>query len=365
MAAAECLMDYHTETREKKPPAPNGGQQKGSGGRSFRPGFNKGEGERSSHTQESSQGSSDRDRPQGGNKAAGSSRFKGCFLCNGPHMLKDCPKRQLINALCGDMECNALSRTGAWKGKALSKNTKTTSAMEGGAVGEASAKSTKEKGLMFVDVKINGKPVRAMVDTGATHNYLASTEVKRLGLVLEKGVGRVKAINSAAQPIVGVAKSVLIKLGPYEGRTNLSVVTMDDFKLILGLDFLRDTKTAVMPHAGALMMMGNKPCVAQTVSHKTSSKPLSAKQFVKGCQKNEPSFLCTLRIEDIEEKSGKIPEVVKKILREFEDTMPDELPKKLPPKRAIDHEIELVPGTKPPARAPYRMSYPELEKLRK
>ncbi|KAH6817610.1 hypothetical protein C2S51_001213 [Perilla frutescens var. frutescens] len=233
------------------------------------------------------------------------------------------------------------------------------------ATGEPSTKSTKEKGLMFVDVKINGKPIRAMVDTGATHNYLASTEVERLGLVLEKGAGRVKAINSAAQPIAGVAKSVLIKVGPYEGRTNLSIVTMDDFKLILGLDFLRDTKTAVMPHAGALMMMGNKPCVAQTVSPRTSSKPLSAMQFVKGCRKNEPSFLCTLRVEDIEEKSGKIPEVVKRILQEFEDVMPDELPKKLPLKRAVDHEIKMVPGTKPPTRAPYRMSYPELEELRK
>ncbi|KAL0448892.1 UNVERIFIED_CONTAM: hypothetical protein Slati_1445600 [Sesamum latifolium] len=29
--------------------------------------------------------------------------------------------------------------------------------------------------------------------------------------------------------------------------------------------------------------------------------------------------------------------------------MPDELSRKLSPKRAVDHEIELVPGTKPPA----------------
>ncbi|KAK4382077.1 hypothetical protein Sango_2907900 [Sesamum angolense] len=108
-----------------------------------------------------------------------------------------------------------------------------------------------------VDVKIHGKPVRAIIDTGATHNYLASAEVERLGLVLEKGVARVKAINSAAQPIAGVAKSVLIKVGPFEGKTNLSVVVMDDFKLILGLEFLRDTRTAVLPHVDSLMMLGS------------------------------------------------------------------------------------------------------------
>ncbi|KAL0409135.1 UNVERIFIED_CONTAM: hypothetical protein Sradi_1847900 [Sesamum radiatum] len=59
-----------------------------------------------------------------------------------------------------------------------------------------------------------------------------------------------------AQPIAGVAKSVLIKVGPFEGKTNLSAVVMDDFKLILGLDFLRDTRTAVLPHVDSLMMMG-------------------------------------------------------------------------------------------------------------
>ncbi|KAL0414269.1 UNVERIFIED_CONTAM: hypothetical protein Sradi_1628600 [Sesamum radiatum] len=62
---------------------------------------------------------------------------------------------------------------------------------------EAQPRNPRKKGLMFVDVKIHGKSLRAMIDTGATHNYLASAEVERLGLVLEKGVGRVKAINSA------------------------------------------------------------------------------------------------------------------------------------------------------------------------
>ncbi|KAK3010651.1 hypothetical protein RJ639_011816 [Escallonia herrerae] len=54
------------------------------------------------------------------------------------------------------------------------------------------------KGSMYVDIKVNEKAIRAMVDTGATHNYISSTEVERLGLTLEKGYGRVKAINSAA-----------------------------------------------------------------------------------------------------------------------------------------------------------------------
>ncbi|KAL0349661.1 UNVERIFIED_CONTAM: hypothetical protein Sradi_4115300 [Sesamum radiatum] len=88
-------------------------------------------------------------------------------------------------------------------------------------------------------------------------------------------------------------------------------------------------------------------------------------QFEKGCKRNEPSYLCTLHFEEIEQASGPIPGVIKKLLTKFEDVMPDELPRKLLPERAVDHEIELVLGTKPPAKAPYRMLQPELVELRK
>ncbi|KAL0448895.1 UNVERIFIED_CONTAM: hypothetical protein Slati_1445900 [Sesamum latifolium] len=111
------------------------------------------------------------------------------------------------------------------------------------------------------------------------------------------------------------------------------------------------------------MMMGPKPCVIPTLAGRTGEKNLSAMQFEKGCKRSEPSYLCTLRFDEIEEASGPIPSVVKKLLKEFEDEMPDELSRKLSPKRAVDHEIELVPDTKPPAKAPYRMSQPELVSL--
>ena len=45
--------------------------------------------------------------------------------------------------------------------------------------------------------------------------------------------------------------------------------------------------------------------------------------------------------------------------------MPLELPKTLPSRHAVDHKIELVPGSKPPSKAPYRMSPMELVEMRK
>ncbi|KAK2970924.1 hypothetical protein RJ640_021177 [Escallonia rubra] len=151
------------------------------------------------------------------------------------------------------------------------------------------------KGLMYVDIKVNGKVIRAMVDTRATHNYISSTEVERLGLTLEKGCERVKAINSAAQPIAGIARSILIKVGLYEGRTNFTVVTMDDFKMIIGLEFLHDTKTTVMPCTNSLAMPGNKPCVIPTISPRAGERSISAFQLKKGLKRDETTYLAMLR----------------------------------------------------------------------
>jgi hypothetical protein len=53
------------------------------------------------------------------------------------------------------------------------------------------------------------------------------------------------------------------------------------------------------------------------------------------------------------------------LLDKFEDKMLDEFPKMLPPRCTIDHQIELESGLQPPARAPYQLSGPELEELKR
>ncbi|KAK4387227.1 hypothetical protein Sango_2593300 [Sesamum angolense] len=308
MATAERLTYFNPENRRDRQTTPSPTQNKPGGARSFRSNSNRGGGDRKPHAQSSSQGSFSRNKPQENNQATFTDKASPA---------KPVAAKKTVPPGAG----------------------KTFPALIGSHTEEeAQPQNPRKKGLMFVDVKIHGKPIRAMIDTGATHNYLASAEVERLGLVLEKGVGQVKAINSAAQPFVGVAKSVLIKVGPFEGKTNLFVVVMDDFKLILGLEFLRDT------HWREKSM---------------------AMQFEKGRKRNEPSYLCTLHFEEIKQASGPIPGIKKKLLKEFEDVMLDELPRKLPSKRAVDHEIELVLSTNPPARAPYRISQLELVEIRK
>ncbi|KAA0059799.1 reverse transcriptase [Cucumis melo var. makuwa] len=44
------------------------------------------------------------------------------------------------------------------------------------------------------------------------------------------------------------------------------------------------------------------------------------------------------------------------VLEKYHDVMPNSLPKYLPSRRMIDHEIELLPGEKSPAKNAYRMA---------
>ena len=51
------------------------------------------------------------------------------------------------------------------------------------------------------------------------------------------------------------------------------------------------------------------------------------------------------------------------MIREFPDVFPEELPG-VPPEREVDLSIEVVQGTTPISRAPYRMASTELKELK-
>uniref|UniRef100_A0A0G4HFM0 Uncharacterized protein n=1 Tax=Chromera velia CCMP2878 TaxID=1169474 RepID=A0A0G4HFM0_9ALVE len=63
-------------------------------------------------------------------------------------------------------------------------------------------------------------------------------------------------------------------------------------------------------------------------------------------------------------QSKEVPPSVRPVLEKHFNRFPDELPG-LPPHRKIECEIKLETGHSPPARAPYRLSYGQLDELRR
>ena len=95
-----------------------------------------------------------------------------------------------------------------------------------------------------------------MVDTGATHNFISKGEARKLGLKLEKDSGCMKVVNSKAFTTAGVVKQVLVKLGSWQGRTNFLVAQMDDFDVVLGMEFLMAHHVIPVLATNSLMIMG-------------------------------------------------------------------------------------------------------------
>nr|CAD1823351.1 unnamed protein product [Ananas comosus var. bracteatus] len=218
-----------------------------------------------------------------------------------------------------------------------------------------SPKESKHSELMYLDIKLNGKTTRAMVDTGATHNFIATGEVERLGVTLSKDGSRMKAVNSKAQPIAGLAKEVPVSISSWTGKANFMSVLLDDFHVILGMEFLQMSRGVPIPFLDTLCMMGDEsPCVVPVVRKTTDAQQISALQLKKGVKRGELTYVAALKLETGSGDETSTPPEVAKLLKEFKDVMPPELSKSLPPRRVVDHRIELEPGTRAPARSPYR-----------
>ncbi|XP_057754711.1 uncharacterized protein LOC130974013 [Arachis stenosperma] len=232
-------------------------------------------------------------------------------------------------------------------------------------VKDKEASIAEKKGLMYVKAFINRKPIIAMIDTGATHNFITPDEASMLGLKITEKNGWFKPVNTKGEPLKGVAKGVEMTLGSWKGLVDFSVAPMDNFKIVIGLDLQRKANIIPMPYYDVVCVMEKgSPCMVPTISKVGGPPILSAMQLKKGIKKGEITYLALLQEESTSERED-VPPKIKEVLEENKDVMPPELPKQLPPRRKVDHKIELESGAKPPASTPYRMAPPELEELKK
>ena len=53
------------------------------------------------------------------------------------------------------------------------------------------------------------------------------------------------------------------------------------------------------------------------------------------------------------------------MLSKYKDVLINELPQELSPRREVDHKIDVILGSEPPSKAPYRLNQKELLELKK
>ena len=150
-------------------------------------------------------------------------RSSGCYICDGSHQARDCPRKEKLNAILAEEGENNGSKV----------PTRANPPFQLLNVNRAEAT---HKGLMYIELT-SWQKIVALVDSGATHNFISTRETARLKLKLAKDDGKLKVVNSQAQETHGLAKNMAIQMGDWKGTINFLSVPLHDFDFNLGNDF--------------------------------------------------------------------------------------------------------------------------------
>ena len=146
-----------------------------------------------------------------------------------------------------------------------------------------------------------------------------------------------------------------------EFLTDLITLPFREFNLIQGMDWL--TKHQAIVDCGqktiVLRCSDQYEVIIQGIRSSVMSNLISAMQARRFISKGYEAFLALI----LDSKRGHVDVETIPVVREFLDVFPEELPG-IPLEREVDLSIEIVPGTTPMSRAPYRMAPVELKELK-
>ncbi|CAL1360791.1 unnamed protein product [Linum trigynum] len=255
MAIAESLVEYH-EPEERAEFGGNGG------GRDY-----------------------DRDtRRRGKPDQGGSHKVEKpltCFLCDGPHRVRDCPRKHKLSAMKAVLaECSSSEEEAEETPKVEPHVAKMGCMKRLSAIKRAEEPPHPEQhSQCFVEAKLNQRKTKALVDTGASCNLLDVGEAQRLGITYEKKQrGWMKATNSRATRTHGVARQVPLKLGGWTGVADFEVVSLDDYQVIIGMEFMVREKAFPIPYANRFCINGGARLVSMKREQLASSKSCLARK---------------------------------------------------------------------------------------
>ncbi|KAF2321024.1 hypothetical protein GH714_032841 [Hevea brasiliensis] len=160
--------------------------------------------------------------------------FLKCFLCDGPHKARECPKKSKLSALVEEREETPFQPREATMG---------------------SLQRTRVAGI----VGHRGIP-----------QLLTVEEAKRLGIPYEKEMGWLKAVHSTPNLIHGVARDAKVRIGDWHGTLDFFVVSMDDYQCVLGVEFVDRAKAIPMIFANSMCITeGGGTCVVPLLRGKS------------------------------------------------------------------------------------------------
>ena len=236
-----------------------------------------------------------------------------------------------------------------------------------------------------VRATFDGHECCALLDSGASANFVSAAFVKKSGLSAEplqgdatsSDVFTVKLANGAAEQVSKQVKGQL-NIGGRAAEMSLTVVALDAYDVILGMPWFVANQPVIDWVNGDVsfdnITVSASHCECATTKRSSdrdetsSAIEITALQLKRAARKaNNVLFIALVQqLHNAEQSRAEEIDVdAQRLLARFSDVFPDELPSGLPPKRDLDHAIELVDGAVAPSRPVYRMSPAELNELKK
>ncbi|XP_021816914.1 uncharacterized protein LOC110759188, partial [Prunus avium] len=188
--------------------------------------------------------------------------------------------------------------------------------------------------------------VRVLFDTGASHSFISRSVVNALGLT-PKLLGVPLTVESPlgnSVKLILVCESCPLLIGNKEFLADLIILDNNSYDMILGVDWLWCNHAVIDCHG--MLMSFHTPGQA-VVRHRCIKTDATMKfGFLALVERVER----VLALEDVPKVSL------------YQDVFQDIVG--LPPRRVVEFTIELIPGTSPISKAPYRMAPTELKELK-
>ena len=244
--------------------------------------------------------------------------------------------------------------------------------------------------LLCLSGTLEGHSVTFLIDSGASDCFVSVDLVRELGLMKTRTKEKLKIhlADGSLRVSNDCVRQACVSFGEHAEFLDLQVMKLPKYEIILGKPWLErwnpqiDWKANTMKwkmgsrviEIAGLQGSQQNPELYSLFSVGSYVEEISA-QRMRRLARKEPVYIGVIRsVEEMNEKVVEIneektkteyPVEVQEILREFADVFPKDLPEGLPPIREVDHKIELIPGSEPPHRAPYRMSPQGLDEMKK
>ena len=275
---------------------------------------------------------------------------------------------------------------------------------------QASKDELQRDNIFYTRCHVTNKVCSLVIDPGSCTNVASALMVEKLNLPTSEHPRPYKLqwLNNSGE--VRVHKQVLVtfRIGRYEDDVMCDVVPMQAAHILLGRPWQFDKRVTFDGFLNKYSFMHNckkitlAPLTPQQVHedqvslqkeydlHATTKKdnakakklvladPSSSKldhshSALEPTQERKPSMLA--KVKDVRKAlhsnqvlfilfgkeslltnalDASLPSVITNLLQEYQDVFPEDIPNGLPPLRGIEHQIDFIPGSSLPNKAPYR-----------